>query len=103
MKIVELFDKFSKKCNSKQILIFIFLDPQNCPFYPRIKKLRSTFGARRPEQESIYIVTIACRVTERERNLICRRRRHSRKQQNYCRPKQQKVKKKFIFEKWGYF
>ena len=43
---------------------------------------RSPFGARRPEQESFYIVTIACQVTERERNQICRRRRHSRKQQN---------------------
>ena len=65
--------------------------------------LRLTFGARRPEQESFYIVTIACRVTERERNQIYRRRRHSRKQQNYCRPKQRKSKKKIIFDKWGYF
>ena len=38
--------------------------------------LRSAFGARRPEQESLYIVTIACRMTERERDQICRRRRH---------------------------
>ena len=38
---------------------------------------RYTFGARRPEQESFYTVTIACRVTERERNQICRRRRHT--------------------------
>ena len=78
-------------------------DPQNCPFDPRIKMLRSTFGARRSEQESFYIMTIACRVTERERNQICRRRRHSRKQQNYCRPKQRKNLKKFFFEKWSYF
>jgi hypothetical protein len=34
--------------------------------------LRSTFGACRPEQESFNIVTIACRVTEREQNQICR-------------------------------
>ena len=44
--------------------------------------LRSTFEARRPEQESFYIVKIACQMTERERNQICRRRRHSCMQQN---------------------
>ena len=43
---------------------------------PEIKIGRLTFGARRPEQESFYIVKIACQVTERERNQICRRRRH---------------------------
>ena len=36
--------------------------------------LRSAFGARRHEQESFYVVKIACQVTERERNQICRRR-----------------------------
>ena len=64
---------FKKSVSSKPIF-----DPQNCPFDPRIKMLRSAFGARRPEQESFYIVTIACRVTEREQSHICRRRRHSR-------------------------
>ena len=44
--------------------------------------LRSTIGARRTEQESFYFVAIACRVTERERNQIYRRRRHESKQQN---------------------
>ena len=69
---------FKKKCKQQTdfCLQFFIFDPQNCPFDPRIKILRSSFGARRPEQESFYIVTIACRVTERERNQICRRRRH---------------------------
>ena len=53
--------------------------------------LRSTFGIRRPEQESFYIVTIACRVTERERNQICRRQRHSSKPQNSPSPAFAKV------------
>ena len=44
--------------------------------------LRSTIGARRTEQESFYFVSITCRVIERERNQICRRRRHESKQQN---------------------
>ena len=71
---------FLKKCKQQTDSVFNFFifDPQNCPFDPRINILRSSFGARRPEQESFYIVTISCRVTEHERNQICRRRRHSR-------------------------
>ena len=38
--------------------------------------------ARRPEQESVYIVKIACQVTERKRHQICRRRRHRKQQIN---------------------
>ena len=76
MKFVELFDKFKKKCKQQTdfSLHFFMFDPQNCTFHPRIKILRSAFGARSPEKESFYVVKIACQVTERERNQICRRR-----------------------------
>ena len=55
MKFVELFDKLNKKCKRQtdfSLHFLLFLTPKIAPSTPRIKILRSAFGARRPEQES---------------------------------------------------
>ena len=72
IKFLELFDHFKKIRAAYNYFVdfFGFSPLKMAPlapikFFPTF--LRSTLGARRPEQESFYSVTIALPVTKRER------------------------------------